>query len=147
MFGPGQWLKIILVLSSLTTSDALRRRAASQVDGKSKELTLPVAQFESLTNRTTVLFSKPSLPNSRPENTSILETNRRLQNTSSADALTVGTPKYVCNGTAYGRNLKLRSCFNAIASMEEFHSPQSFGQRGKGKWDINLPFRFLSGGS
>ncbi|KAK4691823.1 hypothetical protein P7C71_g5261, partial [Lecanoromycetidae sp. Uapishka_2] len=65
-------------------------------------------------------------------------------NTSSINALAAGAPKYTCNGKLFGRNLNVRSCTEALNSMANLDVPRTFGQRGKGDWDIPLPFRFLS---
>lgn len=68
--------------------------------------------------------------------------NSLTSNSSELDAPRV--PNFSCNGAAYGRNLKLRSCVAAIEIMSNEPSIVTFGQRGKGTWDANLPFRWLS---
>ena len=49
-----------------------------------------------------------------------------------------------CSGDAYGHGLKYDSCIEAISSMTLSAPQRSFGDRGKGHFDINLPFRLQS---
>ena len=56
----------------------------------------------------------------------------------------VGSPKFACDGTKYGRNLKLASCLEAVATMADENSERTYGQRGYGTFDAPLPLRYLS---
>ena len=49
-----------------------------------------------------------------------------------------------CNGPRYGRNLQESSCFQAFATIPTDTRRLRFGARNLGKWNINLPYRFLS---
>lgn len=50
----------------------------------------------------------------------------------------------VCDGSLYGTNLKHSSCAVLVHQMPDNLELKRFGQRGKGAWDHNLPYRILS---
>lgn len=50
-----------------------------------------------------------------------------------------------CNGAQYGYELRRDSCIDAIDRTDLANYQQSFGQRGTGTFDINLPYRMQSG--
>lgn len=56
----------------------------------------------------------------------------------------LGAPSIRCNGKAYGRNLKLTSCLQALNKVPQSTGPMVLGQRGKGEWDGVLPYRIMS---
>lgn len=76
-----------------------------------------------------------------PDTSTSLNDSSSFLNTSSQP---LGSPQYHCNGKAYGKNLNLASCTQALHLMPDTKKPLTFGQRGKGDWDANLPFRILS---
>lgn len=49
-----------------------------------------------------------------------------------------------CNGAAYGRELQPASCQEAFFAIPRDTARISFGRRNRGRWNINLPYRFLS---
>ena len=147
MFVRRQWLRILVVLSSLSASDALRPRTVISETTNSTNLLLPVIQDESSATASTLSSAKPIPQIIWPENSGTIEISSKPYNVSSPNTVTAGNPEYKCNGATYGRNLNFRSCMDAYYSIREYHSPQTFGERGQGRWDINLPFRFLSSGS
>lgn len=55
-------------------------------------------------------------------------------------------PPIYCQGSKHGANLKLASCINALAYLPSLGGTEiiSFGNRGSGTWDINVPNRYLS---
>ena len=75
--------------------------------------------------------------------------------TSGATELTIASPTVAQNLTnlevtcddRYGRDLDVRSCYNALGKIGRNYSPLTFGERGTGNWDVILPYRFLSGTS
>ena len=64
-------------------------------------------------------------------------------NTSSPPS-SLGGVKLSCNSTLYGKNLNPRSCLEAWTKMVPDKHLVTFGQRGTGDYDANLPFRILS---
>ncbi|KAL6717423.1 hypothetical protein ACLMJK_005338 [Lecanora helva] len=54
------------------------------------------------------------------------------------------SPQFSCNGKAYGKNLDLGSCLEALAKMPASDSAVTFGERNHGDWGANLPLRVLS---
>jgi len=65
-----------------------------------------------------------------------------LNTTSTSPEL--GSPSIRCNGKAYGKNLKVASCLQALSKMPQSTSAFTFGERGYGNWDAVLPYRVLS---
>ncbi|KAI4145613.1 MAG: hypothetical protein L6R39_003755 [Caloplaca ligustica] len=49
-----------------------------------------------------------------------------------------------CNGRLYGRNLRYASCMQVNRVMSSTTDFRSFGERGTGNYQGNLPFRYLS---
>ena len=62
--------------------------------------------------------------------------------TSNTSSLTAG--QVSCNGQVYGRNFNLGSCIQVYHAMSSSTMPATFGERGTGTYDVNLPFRYLS---
>ena len=141
-----QWRRICLLFSLFATIDALRPSIGIVDDPNSPSLSLPVAQRGNLTDSTIVLFGGASTHN-ESDNASTTGTASRPLNATLFEQITVGAPNYKCDGAAYGRNLNLRSCLAALGQIASYDRPQTFGQREKGTWDVNLPFRFLGGES
>lgn len=56
----------------------------------------------------------------------------------------LGAPSVRCNGKAYGKNLKILSCLEALSKMPKITKTMTFGERGRGDWDGVLPYRILS---
>ncbi|KAL9600252.1 MAG: hypothetical protein Q9219_003296 [cf. Caloplaca sp. 3 TL-2023] len=52
-----------------------------------------------------------------------------------------------CDGKAYGRNLQAGSCDQVLHMIPRDTRKIIFGKRNMGHWNINLPYRFLSGKS
>lgn len=50
----------------------------------------------------------------------------------------------ICDGSAYGRDLRLESCQEALVAIPRDTKQILFGRRGRGRWNVNLPHRFLS---
>ena len=123
----GYWLSGLLIFSSPAFSHAPRSRAVIEDDAKIANLSL----------------HSPSLIWGR--NVSGSDASLNSSNRTSASPLHNDPAQYSCDGGLHGRNLNLRSCLDALSSIADYDSPQTFGERGKGTWDINLPFRFLSG--
>lgn len=61
---------------------------------------------------------------------------------SNTSSLTAG--QVTCNGQLYGRNINLQSCIQLYRTMSSDVRPRTFGERGTGTYDVNLPFRYLS---
>ncbi len=55
-------------------------------------------------------------------------------------------PPIYCQGPKRGANLQLASCLNALFYLPSVSGTEtiSFGNRGSGTWDINVPDRYLS---
>lgn len=90
-------------------------------------------------------LSLPANPTAAPSSSS--SSNHTLPPNPSS--LTATAPRIVCNGTRYGRNLRVDSCFNAYRRMDDADVPKTYGQRdvaapGHVPWDANLPLRILS---
>lgn len=49
-----------------------------------------------------------------------------------------------CDGSLYGHNLQTESCKQALVGIPQDTTTYTFGARGRGKWSVNLPYRFLS---
>ncbi|KAL9585544.1 MAG: hypothetical protein Q9212_001469 [Teloschistes hypoglaucus] len=58
----------------------------------------------------------------------------------------VGTPPYKCDPKAYGRDLHVRSCRDALLAIPADTRKLKLGSRGPGdrRNDVNLPYRFSS---
>ena len=56
----------------------------------------------------------------------------------------LGGLDYTCDAKLYGKNLNVASCVNALAKLPESDRIMTFGERGTGSWDGNLPYRILS---
>jgi len=137
-----QVLTALISLFSPTTCSVLKARA--QIP-ENAELMFQINHTTTISaNDTTIFPNRPSLDVYWPTNLAAPNLTLPATNTSASDTLSVGPPKYTCNGAAYGRNLRVQSCTDALNSMADFHQPRTFGQRGEGDWDVNLPFRFLS---
>ena len=136
--------KWFLVFTSLATGDSLRLPRRNIVDTKSASLPLSVSGEANSAHALTILPVEP-LSSLGFNSTSATDVPLRPLNSSSSDNLTAPEPRYRCDGAAFGRNLNLGSCLDTLASIKNDPTPQTFGERGKGTWDINLPFRFLSG--
>ena len=134
-------LPIFLWLITLITCSIHKTREKSII---SKNLTLQITNTSNDVVVTTVLPESTSLDPYYPEDAAFTPATVATLNVTSPELLSPGTPRYVCNGAAYGRNLDVASCTDAVESMTEFEAPRSFGQRGEADWDVNLPFRFLS---
>ena len=147
MFGLSLWVTILLQLRALASSNVLKSHTSTRADVNNTNLFLQLSQQTNLSNVTTILPDQPSLGIYWPENVTFPNINLQQQGTNSRNAtanpLVAPEVKYDCNSRAYGRNLNLRSCLQAIDSINDYDLPQTFGERGQGKWDINLPFRFL----
>ena len=138
MCRPYLWLEIYLALGPLI---ALHHVTAAALVLESPSSLAPISQRVDADNETTVL--PVEAPIDAALSAKIFTTTTSL-NATLPITLVANRPEYSCNGTLFGRNLNYRSCMDALSSMEEYQSPQTFGQRGLGKWDINLPLRFLS---
>ncbi|KAI4139994.1 MAG: hypothetical protein L6R39_006009 [Caloplaca ligustica] len=77
-----------------------------------------------------------SLPSSTPA-ASFDEVEEQFKN------LTTFKPP-TCNGAAYGRGLSPESCHEALLAIPHETRQLIFGKRGRGRWNINLPYRVLS---
>lgn len=55
-------------------------------------------------------------------------------------------PPIYCQGSKLGFNLNVPSCTNALAYLPKIVGLEtlSFGARGRGIWDVNVPNRYLS---
>ncbi|KAL8990903.1 MAG: hypothetical protein Q9169_008002, partial [Polycauliona sp. 2 TL-2023] len=49
-----------------------------------------------------------------------------------------------CDGDAYGRSLQLNSCREAHKMIPTDRRKLQFGLRNRGRWNVNLPHRFMS---
>lgn len=65
--------------------------------------------------------------------------------TKSSKDVTINHLKVRCDGNSFGGGLKFDSCMDAIGRMAISTTQRSFGQRGTGDFDVNLPFRMQSG--
>lgn len=61
----------------------------------------------------------------------------------SADSVSTGEAKAVCNATMLGSGLKAFSCWNILSFIENDSAPMTFGDRGHG-FDVQLPRRLSS---
>ncbi len=53
-----------------------------------------------------------------------------------------------CNGTLYGHNIPLESCADALLQINASDTTvRSYGLRGTGRFDVDLPRRYISGES
>ena len=141
MLVQGHGLETILVLTSLVNSCVLRSCAAFEEDKRNTDPLLLAALNASLADGATTLLSEPTIYDARPGNASTTWSDR--QNSSSSSSVGFHNPKYVCDGAAYGRNINAQSCLDAMTSLRGHDYPRTFGRREKGKFDVNLPFRFL----
>lgn len=57
---------------------------------------------------------------------------------------TAGLVSYVCNGDAFGHDLNVDSCTDAIRFLGVQTTQLSFGMRNTGAFDIRLPQRYIS---
>ena len=55
-----------------------------------------------------------------------------------------GLPRFNCNGKAFGKNLNVASCLDALNRMPSNDEIVIFGERHRGTWGGNLPYRILS---
>ena len=54
--------------------------------------------------------------------------------------------EFICNGGVFGRGLALNSCGDANRQMSfNSQTPRTWGLRGTGAFDVDLPLRFISG--
>lgn len=60
-----------------------------------------------------------------------------------ADTINIANTKPVCNGTMFGTNLKINSCWDALKLLGTDTTPTTFGDRGLGL-NIQLPRRYSS---
>lgn len=148
MFRLSKSLNVFLALSIAANTTALSVRTIASDETQSVRLSPPVGQNAYHDDTTVLVSTTPSISNPLIANVSAAGAILPSPNVTSSRPVAAGTPQYSCNGAAYGRNLDLRSCLGALDSMNGFELPQTFGQRGEATvWDINLPFRFLSGES
>ncbi|KAL8865730.1 MAG: hypothetical protein Q9174_006729, partial [Haloplaca sp. 1 TL-2023] len=64
--------------------------------------------------------------------------------TNSSASAPLAAPQLYCNGKLYGRNLNRTSCLQINSVMSSYELPRTFGERGTGYYEANLPFRYLS---
>ena len=64
--------------------------------------------------------------------------------TNSSISSPLAAPQLYCNGRSYGRNLNRASCIQINNVMSSYELPRTFGERGTGYYEANLPFRYLS---
>ena len=138
-------LRGFLVLGLLLYVNLLTIFAEVPNDTESLNFLLPAGQNAYLDDAVVLLSDRTFSNHILSINASSASSGPPSLNSSSSGSLFVDKPKYICNGATYGRNLNIRSCLDTLESIQEYHLPQTFGERGSGtKWDINLPFRFLS---
>lgn len=145
-------VKVCFFCFSLATSSILKNRFSA--GNAYAALVLPVNATDrtsqipgtSAVNDTTVL-PDPAFADEDivwPERSSSPSFSSPKSSTTSSPISTPGAPKLSCNGKAYGKNLRLASCLEALRKMPPGNSRISFGARHHGEWDANLPFRILS---
>ena len=108
-------------------------------------LTNNAAAAATTANETTIL-PEPAFADSDiawPESSISPNVSSPSQSTSPSNT-SLGAPNISCNGKAYGKNLNIRSCLEALSKMPTGSRPLTFGQRGHGDWEGNLPLRVLS---
>ena len=57
---------------------------------------------------------------------------------------TVGGLEITCDGRQYGLISNHKSCVDAFYTISPSNKKQRFGMRGTGKFDVNLPQRYIS---
>lgn len=135
---------VYLVLSTGVICSLLRLGTPGTNRGQSIGLSSHTGQNATSSNEETVLPDETMMNGDW-----LVEADRgnlRLQplSTPSLNVTATGPPTYSCNGSAFGRNLNLQSCVEAMNLISDLHLPRTYGERGGARYDINLPFRFLS---
>lgn len=137
-------LSILVVLSTWIDCSVLRSNTAAADKRKSTELSVQISQNATFGNERTSQPEETTLDGNWLEDAYMRTIPMQPLSTLSLNTTTVGPPKYSCDGKAFGRNLNLQSCLRAISLMTPMHVPRTYGERGRGAYDVNLPFRILS---
>lgn len=144
-------IKACLLSIPLVTLSLLPRRANSDTNYASLELPLNVTNSIPLINETNTVNETTS-----PADAFYGDDGVAWPDTAASPSLTLprpnassarpelGAPKVHCNGKAYGKNLKISSCLQALLMMPKGTKALTFGERGEGDWDGVLPYRVLS---
>lgn len=151
MFGSPKPLFGFFLLTFLTTASILASRAASPNHTNLPSLLVLPTTNDTRANPANAIASPdtwypyastfPTISIAPPSTSS----DRVPSNTTSS----LGAPKIICNGTRYGRNLRIASCVTALGRMDATTGSRSYGQRdadppGPAGWDAKLPLRILS---
>ena len=137
MFLPPQPFKTSFIFAFAVAVSQLSSNAAAQASTNLTNLLLPI-------NDTIVLPIPSSLDEYWPVTTAASLSTLPPLNASSLNVSAAGPPKIACNGKLHGKNLNLASCVAAYNTIDAQTVIKTFGERGHGEWDINLPFRFQS---
>lgn len=121
----------VLPFSEQGTSDSRRREQ-------------PVADNIAKSKRalsTDLFLPDPRKSTSIKVNTSLTSTD----NASNSTRLNLAAPKVECDSSLYGQRLNVASCQEAWGLLPIGRTLRTVGKREKGKFDIPLPFRVMSG--
>ena len=119
-------------------------RFSKQGAGDSKLLEQSVADNIAKSKRTP--STGLSLPYSHTKDTPI-EFNTSLtpvESPSNSTYLSLAAPRVQCDSSRYGQRLNVTSCVEAWGLLPTGIARQTVGERGKGNFDILLPFRVIS---
>ncbi len=137
-------LGISLILSIGTNCSVLRSSTTAANNGESTGLSSQTSQNANSDNETTVLPGETMLDGNWLEKAEMGNLSLQPLSTLSLKMTTAGPPTYRCDGRAFGRNLNLQSCVQAINLITDSHIPRTYGDRGGNVYDVSLPFRILS---
>jgi hypothetical protein len=144
MLFQSELLSIFVVLSTWVNCSVLRSNTAAADKTKSIGLLVQTRQNATFGDGRTSLAEPATLDGDWLEAEYMRTIPMHPLSTLSLNTTTAGPPKYRCDGKAFGRNLNLQSCLRAISLMTPMHVPRTYGDRGRGAYDVNLPFRILS---
>lgn len=109
----------------------------------SKLLEQPVANNIAKSKRTAL--TDLSLPD--PHTDTPIKSNTSLtsvEDVSNSTHLNLKAPRVECDSSLYGQRLNVVSCLEAYGLLPTGSARQTVGKRGKGSFDIPLPFRVIS---
>lgn len=144
-------IKACLLSIPLVTSSLLEERANSDTTYANLGLPLNVTNSIAMINVSNTVNETIS-----PADTVYGDDDVRWPDTAASPSLTLpplnassarpelGAPSIHCNGKAYGKNLKISSCLQALLRMPQGTKALTFGERNQGDWDGVLPYRILS---
>lgn len=146
MFPSSQSIKACFLYLSIASSGVLKTRAYTGAKYATLVLPVNVTDWISTINDTipsneTTIFPNRTLVEddiSWPEGFASPRLSSPPVSAPSSNSFTT------CNGKAYGKNLNVASCIEALNKMPSNDEDVTFGQRGEGTWGGNLPFRILS---